>query len=452
MPTPAAVSEAIEKLLHPLLDTLERMVWVQRYLYPPVAERLAEVLAPQTAALAAPLSALEEGAWPDDVAFMRERLLDVGRQTLEMLAAFAAAARASDDPFDLYRALRRFARVQETLYPLAPAFDPVSRWFLDPGCRDDDTLVERLRAGSLRADDAPRVGVLHADNNRDTRGGFSLYVPETWDGRASMPLVVALHGGHGHGRDFLWSWLREARAREALVLAPTSRGRTWSLMGEDVDGASLERMVESVAARYPVDRARVLLTGMSDGATYAFLHGLREGAPFTHLAPACGVLHPALLVADSLARARDLPIYLIHGELDWMFPVETARLARDLLTAAGARLVYRADRGPLARLPARRESEDPRLAGCLGGGPRHGPPHPPNVRSAPAKPWRSSKPPRAPGARRAGGRRAAPARRRWRSDRGHRAACTSRAARASATPSRTPRTGGSAPAARRGPR
>ena len=341
MPTPAAVSEAIEKLLHPLLDTLERMVWVQRYLYPPVAERLAEVLAPQTAALAAPLSALEEGAWPDDVAFMRERLLDVGRQTLEMLAAFAAAARASGDPFDLYRALRRFARVQETLYPLAPAFDPVSRWFLDPGCRDDDTLVERLRAGSLRADDARRVGVLHADNNRDTRGGFSLYVPETWDGRASMPLVVALHGGHGHGRDFLWSWLREARAREALVLAPTSRGRTWSLMGEDVDGASLERMVESVAARYPVDRARVLLTGMSDGATYAFLHGLREGAPFTHLAPACGVLHPALLVADSLARARDLPIYLIHGELDWMFPVETARLARDLLTAAGARLVYR---------------------------------------------------------------------------------------------------------------
>ncbi|PYO53805.1 MAG: hypothetical protein DMD84_04555, partial [Candidatus Rokuibacteriota bacterium] len=111
MPTPAAVMDAIERLLLPLLDTLERMVWVQRYLHPPAAERLAEVLAPQTEAVAAPLSTLEQAPWPDDVAFMRERLLAVGRQTLEMLAAFATAARESKDPFDLYRALRRFARV-----------------------------------------------------------------------------------------------------------------------------------------------------------------------------------------------------------------------------------------------------------------------------------------------------------------------------------------------------
>jgi len=95
------------------------------------------------------------------------------------------------------------------------------------------------------------------------------------------------------------------------VWPPMARRRTWSLMGEDVDCVRTRcGMFESVAARYPVRSARVLLTGMSDGATYAFVHGLREGAPFTHLAPACGVLHPALLVADALARARrirDLP-------------------------------------------------------------------------------------------------------------------------------------------------
>jgi phospholipase/carboxylesterase len=62
--------------------------------------------------------------------------------------------------------------------------------------------------------------------------------------------------------------------------------------------------------------------------------------PFTHLAPACGVLHPALL-GGGLARARGRPIYLVHGTLDWMFPVDTARMAREALLAAGARLVYR---------------------------------------------------------------------------------------------------------------
>src|SRR5262249_54504205 len=196
-------------------------------------------------------------------------------------------------------------------------------------------------------DDARRVGVLHADNERDARGGFSLYVPETWDGHASMPLIVALHGGHGHGRDFLWSWLREARARETLLLAPTSESRTWSLVGPHVDAPRFLRMGESVSDRYPVDGPRVLLTGMWDGATYALMQGAREGSPFTHLAPACGVLHPMLLTGSALHALRDRPIYLIHGVLDWMFPLETTRVAREVLTAAGARLVYR----ELADLP-----------------------------------------------------------------------------------------------------
>ena len=78
-----------------------------------------------------------------------------------------------------------------------------------------------------------------------------------------------------------------------------------------------------------------------DGATYALFCGLREGMPFTHLAPACGVLHPALFVNGDLARAQGRPIYLVHGTLDWMFPIASARLASQALQTAGARLVYR---------------------------------------------------------------------------------------------------------------
>ena len=70
------------------------------------------------------------------------------------------------------------------------------------------------------------------------------------------------------------------------------------------------------------------------------LCGLRDDTPFTHLAPACGVLHIGLL-GGGLERARGRPIYLIHGALDWMFPVYTARMAREALEAVDARLVYR---------------------------------------------------------------------------------------------------------------
>jgi phospholipase/carboxylesterase len=305
-----------------------------------MASQLADELAPRVDLVAGPLRAMEDTPWPDDLGFVRERLLDVGRQTRELVVAFVEASRSSDDPIGLYRAIRRFAPLQEALYPLAPIFEPVSRWFLEPSRRDDAERRARLRAAALR-DDGAEIGVRHGANERDTRGGFSLYVPEAWDGKTAMPLVVALHGGHGHGRDFLWSWLREARSRDVLVLSPTSRGRTWSLMGgRDVDGTALLEMVAFVRSHYPVDATRVLLTGMSDGATYALLAGLQEGAPYTHLAPACGVLHPFLL-GEGMARARHRPVYLIHGALDWMFPVQTAQMARDVLLAAGARLVYR---------------------------------------------------------------------------------------------------------------
>jgi phospholipase/carboxylesterase len=342
MPPSPDVIVAIGQLLQPLLDTLERVIWVQRHFFPPFAPRLAEELAPGAEAVREPLSALEKVEWPDDLKFMRERLADVGRQTVDLVTAFVEAARAPDNPIDSFRALRRFARVQETLYPLAPVFKPVSRWFLAPARRDDDTLVARLREGALR-DDEVRVGVLHASNERDARGGFSVYVPESWDGETAMPLVVALHGGSGHGRDFLWSWLADARSRGVLLMAPTARDRTWSIMGlEDIDADGIKQMVESVAARYPVDRSRVLLTGMSDGGTYSLLCGLRDAeTPFTHLAPACGVRHPFLLAGDGLAHAAGRPIYMIHGALDWMFPLSTAHIGRDALQEAGARLVYR---------------------------------------------------------------------------------------------------------------
>ncbi len=335
-----ACAEATGALLSALLGALDRVEWVQRYLFPPSAPRLAEQLTPHAERLAGPLRAFEAQEWPEDLRFLRERLLEVTGRAVELIGAFGSAADAGE-PIELYRALRRFAPLQEALYPLCPLLNPVSRWFLEPGRRDDDGLIDRLHAGALREDGA-RVGVLHARNERGDRGGLSLYVPETWDGARPAALVVALHGGSGHGRDFLWSWLREARARGVLVLSPTAVERTWSIMGgEDVDAPRLRVAVEDVAARYNVDRARVLLTGMSDGATYALLCGLADGMPFTHLAPACGVLHPFLLARGGIAGARGRPIYLVHGALDWMFPVQSARMGRGALESAGARVVYR---------------------------------------------------------------------------------------------------------------
>jgi phospholipase/carboxylesterase len=51
--------------------------------------------------------------------------------------------------------------------------------------------------------------------------------------------------------------------------------------------------------------------------------------------------HPFLLELTTPERISGLPIYLVHGELDWMFPIDMARMAQRALAGAGADVTYR---------------------------------------------------------------------------------------------------------------
>jgi len=196
-------------------------------------------------------------------------------------------------------------------------------------------LLESLRQTS------EHTGVMHSENETGMRGGFSVYIPEYLDGTTPAPLIVALHGGSGHGRLFLWTWMREARSRGAILIAPTATGDTWSLMEPDIDARNIARIVEEVSSSWPIDPDKRLLTGMSDGGTFTLLSGLHEEAPFTHLAPVAASFHPMLLAVTEPQRIQGLPIMLTHGALDWMFPVSVGRTASQALKAAGADVVYR---------------------------------------------------------------------------------------------------------------
>src|SRR5262249_50268510 len=219
-----------------------------------------------------------------------------------------------DDFRSAYRALRYVPRALEALYPLAARLPPVSAFFLDATNREDATLQAQLEARPM-----DNTGVAHFDNDPGTRGGFSLYVPEYYTPDRTWPLVVALHGGSGNGRNFLWSWLRDARSFGAILIAPTATGNTWALMGEDPDTPNLMRMLEYVRGGGNIAPTRLLLTGMSDGGTFSYVSGLESASPFTHLGPIAASFHPMLAQMADDHRLRNLPIYLVHGKLDWMF-------------------------------------------------------------------------------------------------------------------------------------
>jgi phospholipase/carboxylesterase len=333
-----ALVDAVTALVPGLLRSLDALRFAGRHLRPPELPELAAHLEALHAPLAADLAEFQAMEWPESLAAFRGAVAGSAERALDGLAGFAKAPEQTNPVMAAYRALGQHWRALERLYPVAGMLPPVGRFFLNEAGRGDPGLGARLAAADHQRADA---GVMHASNETDQRGGFSLYVPEYQSADTPLPLVVALHGGSGHGRGFLWSWLADARARGCIVLAPTSREGTWSLMGPDIDTPNLEAMVDYVAERWPIDRSRVLLTGMSDGGTFSWVAGLVEASPFTHLAPIAGTFHPMLLEAAGVGRLNGLPVYLVHGALDWMFPVDVARMARDAATAAGAAVSYR---------------------------------------------------------------------------------------------------------------
>lgn len=330
-----AAIDDIVALLPTLLRSIDTLGFITRYLHPPDFQAVMEAAGTPDVELRAVWARME--TWPERLKHVRAALSTATEATLAGFDGLRGAAGDQNPVLAAYRALRYAPRAQEALYPLTAMLTPISQFFLDPPMRDEEGLLERLS----QTDDRHDVGVAHVDNEPGSRGGFSLYVPEYYSPDRAWPLVMALHGGSGNGRAFLWSWLRDARSYGAILVTPTSVGGTWALMDEDKDSPNLAHIVEFVRGRWNVDTSKMLLTGMSDGGTFSYVTGLGSGSPFTHLAPVSASFHPLLIAGADPARLPGLPIHLVHGKLDWMFNVGIAREAQRQLSAAGARVTYR---------------------------------------------------------------------------------------------------------------
>jgi phospholipase/carboxylesterase len=339
MAGPDELQEALVGLIPLVLGALDRLETITRHMHPPHLPELVASLDSDDAALTAALGRVRAAPWPEELTPFRDQIAQAAESVLRTHTGLRQANGSRTGTIGAYRATRQQYRAIEALYPLASALPSVSRFFIEPARRDDAALLARRLDAARRP--APDTGVYHFNNDTGSRGGFSVYVPEWLSRDTPVPVVFALHGGSGHGRVFLWSWLREARSRGVIVVAPTATGDTWSLMEPAVDTVHLSRVLTYVRDHWAVDPRKMLLSGMSDGGTFTLLSGLDSESPFTHLAPVAASFHPLLVTMTEPERIRGLPIYLVHGGLDWMFPIETGRTANQALTMAGANVVFR---------------------------------------------------------------------------------------------------------------
>lgn len=165
-----------------------------------------------------------------------------------------------------------------------------------------------------------------------------LYVPPGGRVDRARPLLVMLHGAGGVAGQVLSPVAPYADARDLVVLAPDSRGRTWDVIlgGYGPDIAFLDRALQKVFVEHAIDPRRIAIGGFSDGASYAVSPGLTNGALFTHvLAFSPGFAAPA--------ETPDSPRFFVsHGTDDDVLPID--RCSRRLVPAlrrAGYDVDYR---------------------------------------------------------------------------------------------------------------
>lgn len=145
------------------------------------------------------------------------------------------------------------------------------------------------------------------------------------------PLLVLLHGAGHKQTSIVQRFETEADARGLVLLAPDSLGETWDVVEAakelSVDSPLANRLahrfvtsrdskrvdwaIANLARIVPVDRARIVLAGFSDGATFALAMGLSSTEDFA----AVIAWSPGIAIR-TVSPARGRRVFVSHGRQD----------------------------------------------------------------------------------------------------------------------------------------
>ena len=166
------------------------------------------------------------------------------------------------------------------------------------------------------------------------RMNYLVSLPREHRSGEKLPLILFLHGGGEKGSDPMlihlfgapkMAWKGEIDFPCVLLSPQVPEGYNWVQLVEETHDILLKVMTE-----YPVDKARVSLTGMSMGGFGAWALGIAHPETFSALAPICGGGEPEKAIALS-----HLPVLVYHGERDHIVPLEKSQSMVDAVNACG---------------------------------------------------------------------------------------------------------------------
>jgi polyhydroxybutyrate depolymerase len=144
-----------------------------------------------------------------------------------------------------------------------------------------------------------------------------LFVPQSYDGRSMLPLVLDMHGSGGNSAGQAATSRFEALAASEGFLVATlqagAEGNRWNVpisVARPDDVRYVSDVIDHVAARACTDQQRVYATGFSGGARMSSLLACKLNSRIAAIAPMSGLRWPGP------CEGRAIPVLTFHGLAD----------------------------------------------------------------------------------------------------------------------------------------
>jgi acetyl esterase/lipase len=232
--------------------------------------------------------------------------------------------------------------------PAAGRLDPAQfeQWFVGTAATPA-LLFRTIGIGDLRdvADSLRRTGRAgrFTATLSDTFGmpySVGYQTPRALRGDTLYPCIIYLHGGTGSvatnkGDSAYLMFAMLADSMDLFLVSPSANRMApwWSPAG-------LSRILQTlrfISARYPVDPQRVILAGVSDGATGCWAAANTIYAPFAGFIAVSGFggMLPQLGMALRTENLMQRPVYNVNAGLDRLYPVDVVTMFLDSMERAG---------------------------------------------------------------------------------------------------------------------
>ena len=164
---------------------------------------------------------------------------------------------------------------------------------------------------------------LPADGRR-----YTIAIPEQYDELNPVPLIIALHWGgpvtpyYGHA---ILAGLVEPALKKlgAIIVAPDCNAGTWT---NEQSESEILSLCEYIQGNYLIDVAKIMLTGYSLGGIGTWYMAARHQDRFAAAVPMAAKPPSGVLNVD-----WHIPLFVIHGQQDELFPVqETKKITKQL--------------------------------------------------------------------------------------------------------------------------